>query len=72
MALGFGTAGIIGGSIAAGIQSAIGNVSAGSLFAVCTSLGMKGVFSSTAAVGSILGAGVIAAYIKGLFRQKKM
>ena len=35
--LGFGTAGIIGGSIAAGIQVVIGNVAAGSLFEVCTS-----------------------------------
>ena len=65
--LGFGTAGIVGGSIAAGIQAAIGNVAAGSLFAVCTSLGMSGVFASTAAVGAILGAGGIAAYIKGRF-----
>ena len=52
--LGFGTAGIVGGSIAAGIQAAIGNVAAGSLFAVCTSLGMTGIFASTAAVGAIL------------------
>ena len=31
--MGFGTAGIVGGSFAAGIQSVIGNVVAGSLFA---------------------------------------
>ena len=42
--LGFGTEGIIAGSIAAGIQSLIGNVSAGSAFAVCTSIGMGGAF----------------------------
>ena len=52
--MGFGTAGIIGGSIAAGIQSIIGNVAAGSIFAVCTSLGMTGVFASSAAVGTLL------------------
>ena len=69
--LGFGTAGIVGGSIAAGIQAAIGNVAAGSLFAVCTSLGMTGVFASTAAVGAILGAGGLAAYIKDSFDAKK-
>jgi hypothetical protein len=69
--LGFGTAGIVGGSIAAGIQAAIGNVAAGSLFAVCTSLGMTGVFASTAAVGAILGAGGLAAYLKGSFDAKK-
>jgi len=69
--LGFGTAGIVGGSIAAGIQAAIGNVAAGSLFAVCTSLGMAGIFASTAAVGAILGAGGLAAYIKGSFDEEK-
>ena len=31
--MGFGTAGIVGGSIAAAIQSSIGNVVAGSAFA---------------------------------------
>ena len=36
IALGFGSTGIVGGSIAATIQSAIGNVAAGSLFATCT------------------------------------
>lgn len=69
--LGFGTAGIVGGSIAAGIQAAIGNVAAGSLFAVCTSLGMTGVFASTAAVGAILGAGGLAAYLKNSFNPYK-
>ena len=69
--LGFGTTGIVAGSVAAGIQSAIGTVSAGSLFAICTSLGMSGVFASSAAVGAILGAGGLAAYIKGRFDPKK-
>ena len=69
--MGFGTAGIVGGSVAAGIQAMIGNVAAGSLFAVCTSLGMTGVFASTAAVGAILGIGGLAAYIKGSFSAKK-
>ena len=69
--MGFGTAGIVGGSIAAGIQAMIGNVVAGSLFAVCTSLGMTGVFASSAAVGAILGIGGLAAYIKGRFNAKK-
>ena len=69
--MGFGTAGIVGGSVAAGIQAMIGNVAAGSLFAVCTSLGMTGVFASTAAVGAILGIGGLTAYIKGSFNAKK-
>ena len=60
----------MGGSVAAGIQSIIGNVAAGSVFAVCTSLGMTGVFASTAAVGAILGARGLAAYLKGIFNPK--
>ena len=54
MAIGFGTAGIAAGSIAAGIQSSIGAVSAGSTFATMTSMGMTGVFSSLAGVGSAI------------------
>jgi hypothetical protein len=69
--LGFGGAGIVAGSVAAGIQAAIGNVAAGSVFAICTSLGMTGVFASSAAVGAILGTGGLAAYIKGRFDAKK-
>ena len=41
IALGFGTVGIVAGSTAAGIQSGIGLVSAGSVFATMTSLGMS-------------------------------
>ena len=52
MAIGFGTAGIAAGSIAAGIQSSIGAVTAGSAFATMTSFGMTGVFSSLATVGT--------------------
>jgi len=68
--LGFGTTGIVAGSVAAGIQSVIGNVAAGSVFAVCTSLGMTGVFASSAAVGAILGAGGLVAYLKGVFNPE--
>ena len=72
IALGFGTAGIVGGSIAAGIQSLIGNVAAGSLFATCTSLGMTGAFASTAAVGgALLGAGELAEYLQKKFDPKE-
>ena len=69
--MGFGAAGIVGGSIAAGIQSIIGNVAAGSIFAVCTSLGMSGVFASTAAVGAILGVGGLATYLNAEFSAEK-
>ena len=71
ISIGFGTAGIVGGSIAAAIQAGIGNVAAGSLFAVCTSLGMTGVFASSAAVGAILGTGGLLAYINGVFSASK-
>jgi hypothetical protein len=40
---GFGAAGIVGGSLAALFQATVGNVAAGSIFAVLTSLGMKGI-----------------------------
>ena len=71
VALGFGTAGIVAGSVAAGIQASIGSVVAGSAFAVCTSLGMTGVFATSAAVGAILGAGGFAAYFKNRFNPKR-
>ena len=57
MLAGFGIIGIKASSIAAGIQAGIGNVVAGSWFAIMTSLGMKGVFATTAAVGAIIGGG---------------
>ena len=60
--LGFGTAGIAAGSIAAATQATIGNVAAGSLFATLTSWGMTGVFTTTATTGGITAAlGAIAA-----------
>ncbi len=49
--MGFGTAGIAAASIAAGIQSGIGNVAAGSLFAFFQSLGASGILASTAVAG---------------------
>ena len=63
MLAGFGIIGIKASSIAAGIQSGIGNVVAGSRFAIMTSLGMKGVFAKTAAVGAIIGGGGLTGYL---------
>ena len=65
-AIGFGSAGIVGGSIAAGIQSGIGNVAAGSLFSVFQSLGMTGFFTGVAAK-----AATIAVTVGALFASKK-
>ena len=56
VALGFGTTGIVGGSIAAGIQSGIGNAVAGSAFSICQSLGMSGVFTAVASKAAVIGA----------------
>ena len=69
--MGFSTAGIVAGSVAAGVQASIGSVVTGSTFAICTSLGMTGVFATTAAVGSILGAGGLSLYLKNTFNPKK-
>lgn len=57
---GFGTTGVAAGSIAAGVQSGIGNVAAGSAFSTLTSLGMKGVLVKGACAGSTsLAAGAV-------------
>lgn len=62
-AIGFGTGGVVAGSVAAAAHSAIGNVAAGSLFATLQSLGAVGGFSMAAtgaatAAGAAAGAGV--------------
>ena len=56
VALGFGSVGIVGGSAAAAIQSGIGNVAAGSLFSICQSLGMTGVFTAVATKAATIAA----------------
>ena len=52
--IGFGTEGVVAGSVAAATQSSIGAVAAGSMFATMTSLWMTGVFSTLAGVGSAI------------------
>ena len=54
--MGFGTAGIVGGSVAAATQSAIGNVVAGSAFAVIQSAGATGTLMAGATGGLTVGA----------------
>jgi len=56
--VGFGSAGVIGGSIAAGIQASIGNVAAGSMFALCQSAGAAGISAGTSAIIGSVGAGL--------------
>ncbi|XP_036145399.1 interferon alpha-inducible protein 27-like protein 2B [Monomorium pharaonis] len=54
--LGFGSSGVIGGSVAASWQSSIGSVAAGSLFATLQSLGATGVGTLLfGSVGAALG-----------------
>lgn len=61
--VGFSTAGVVKGSVAAAWHSSIGNVAGGSVFATLQSLGTYTVFSNpvTAAV-VVVGAGVGSAY----------
>jgi len=60
-ALGFGSVGITAGSVAAGIQSEIGLVEAGSAFAIMQSAGMAGVSTETSLALALGGTGVVAA-----------
>ena len=52
---GFTSSGIAAGSIAAGVQSTIGNVAAGSLFATMTSIGMTSVLPLAIGAGTVVG-----------------
>ena len=67
IALGFGSTGIVAGSVAAGVQSMIGNVAAGSAFAGLTSLGMTGTFTTMTGVGAAIGGGGLLATLKNKF-----
>jgi hypothetical protein len=63
-ALGFGSSGIMAGSVAAGTQSVIGNVIAGTFFASCQSIGALGGWLTMSVVGvSALGLGVSALFL---------
>ncbi|KIO18487.1 hypothetical protein M407DRAFT_31859 [Tulasnella calospora MUT 4182] len=70
--LGFCGAVVVKGSIAAGIQSSIGNVSAGSAFAIMQSLGAKGIMiwllPSVCAVSAVVLVELIA-WLHGLIRR---
>ena len=70
---GFGAAGIVGGSVAAAIQSVIGNVASGSVFATMQSLGATGVFTAMTAGGSVATAGsaVVLAVTNGGENEEK-
>ena len=63
VAIGFGSAGIAAGSFAAFIQSMIGNVTAGGVFATMTSFGMTGVYTTTAAASGTAAGGSVLIYL---------
>lgn len=60
--LGFGSAGVAAGSVAAGVQSLIGSVSAGSLFALLQSVGATGL-----AMGAKAAIATVGGLLSGLF-----
>lgn len=67
-AAGFTSSGIAAGSVAAAVQSAIGNVVAGSTFTTLTSLGMTGVIAGLGIVGGVAsGAGLLGYGLYKLF-----
>lgn len=72
-AAGFTAGGVAAGSAAAFVQSMIGNVAAGSWFALCQSAGAAGIATSSSAVIGTVGTGVgsAAAGLSGLFKGKK-
>jgi hypothetical protein len=72
--VGFSSTGVVGGSIAAGMQAGIGNVVAGSAFATCQSMAMGGAIVpvATAASGTAGGVlGVVGTGLMSLFRRRK-
>eukprot|EP01122_Echinamoeba_exundans_P013751 TRINITY_DN6053_c0_g1_i1.p1 TRINITY_DN6053_c0_g1~~TRINITY_DN6053_c0_g1_i1.p1 ORF type:complete len:410 (+),score=68.87 TRINITY_DN6053_c0_g1_i1:201-1430(+) len=73
--LGFGTAGVTGGSFAAWLMSVIatssgGGVTAGSLFAICQSIGAAGLTGTSATVIGAMGA-AISATLAAVFEKMK-
>lgn len=61
IALGFGVGGVVACSVAAGIQAGIGNVAAGSIFALCQSAAATGLLTAGTCIGiGTVGAGVLA------------
>ncbi|KAI1740092.1 hypothetical protein F4680DRAFT_419664 [Xylaria scruposa] len=71
-AAGFGANGIVAGSAAAAVQSSIGSVGAGSLFATATSAGAGGYgVAAASACAQAVGAGVASAGVLSMFGKKK-
>ena len=73
-AAGFTAGGVAAGSAAAFVQSMIGNVAAGSWFALCQSAGAAGIATSSSAVIGTVGTavGTAAAGVSSLFKGEKV
>lgn len=71
-AIGFSAVGPAAGSVAAGMQSSIGLVPAGSLFAWCQSVAMGGAALGGVNAGIFGGAGVVGAATLGLAARDKI
>ena len=67
---GFATTGIVAKSVAASMQSSVGNVVAGSAFSVLQSLGAHGIFVKGAFAGAATTVGAYTGNIIGLFWKK--
>ncbi len=71
-AAGFTSSGIAAGSIAAGVQSVIGNVVAGSTFATLQSLGATGVIAGIGVAGGVFtGLGLLGYGLYKLITKEK-
>merc|ERR1711971_1328196 len=71
-AVGFSSGGVVACSIAAGTQAGIGNVVAGSTFAVLQSAGAAGLgVGSTAAIGTAGAVGTVAAADTAMGRRRR-
>jgi hypothetical protein len=71
-AVGFSAGGVVAGSVAASIQASIGSVAAGSLFALCQTVGTGAalpLIGHLASVGLGLSAGLLAKVVAFLLRK---
>ena len=68
--VGFTSAGVVGGSVAAGMQASIGNVVAGSAFSVCQSIAMGGSIPTAVSAVSGVTTGTIGYIGSRLLRRK--
>ena len=69
--VGFTSTGVVGGSIAAGLQAQVGNVVAGSAFAACQSMAMGGSIAPVATIATGTASGLLGFVGTRVFGRKK-